>query len=1202
MSQNKVKWTPMQKAAIDARNKTLLVSAAAGSGKTAVLTERIISRLCDKENPGDISRMLIVTFTKAAANELKTRISRAISRAIADDVGNRHLSRQLLLLSSAKICTIHSFCLDVIKKNLKKLDFPNAMSVAGDAEIKLLAKEIMDGVINDAYADRLDTLSVSEFTLLADMLSSTSSDEAICEILLSLYDKKLSSFPEGIEFIKYCADELSRDSEKSFFESKHGKILLKRSVDFFNFLRNDYNNLLKELKCDETAYEKYIACFSDELAFIEAVTDELERGLTEGAANRASAFSVITLPSLPRGYDTPIKEKYKSLRNELRSYHRDELLPLLLSDEEEIKSASKMSARLLNVVYGLLEVFEKRFSDEKKRLGRLDFADIERYAYKLLLNNGEPSDIAKELALSFDEIYIDEYQDTNSIQDMIFSSIARCDNRFMVGDIKQSIYGFRGAVPENFSGYRDAFELYDPDKASNSDSNTIFLSNNFRCDANVVDFCNVVFSTLMKNTSGRVAYYDSDDLVCSKSDGEISNVPVKVVLAGVEDNTEDLMSESDYVASEIRRLISCEYKKDGSRISPCDIAVLVRHNSTSIPIEEALNALGIKTTNNVATEFFENSEILLVMALLNVIDNPLRDIYLAGVLKSPLFGFTIDELVKIRAFKSKCPLYDALTAYAELTGDEKANGFLSALARFRTLASGNQVDRLIRKLYSECSLFAVAAANAAPGTPPEAARENLMLLYKYARDFEASSFKGLSSFIKYVDDIIDQKTTLPGASSKSASDDNVQIMTIHHSKGLEFPVVFVVGAHKKVNTRDTSDPILTDRHAGMSIDLPGILSGTKIKTLHKLALEEAIKENSYEEEMRVLYVAYTRARERLYVSGSFKSAEEEYSKALLSSSNVCPHVIMKPLSFMRLTLIALLSRDYTDKSKCEIIFPTAVDAAHTEDNAQTEELDSSNAEAIINAIKENINFRYPFAGAVDIPAKLSVSALSSSVLDIFGDRNPDTESADELVERMNSTVPSFMLESKPERTAAERGTATHEFMQFCDFESIEKHGFDAELERMVTHGFILSENAILVSKDQVCAFFEGKLYNEVIKNACDTYREHRFNIELPALLFTSDPVKKEALQDEKLFIQGIIDCFVDNGDGTYTLIDYKTDHLPDQFKNDPTIFEKILAKRHCDQLKYYKAALEIITKKKVSRTFIYSFALNKEIDVTKMLI
>ena len=1196
MSQNKVNWTPMQKAAIDARNKTLLVSAAAGSGKTAVLIERIISRLCDKENPGDISRMLIVTFTKAAANELKTRISRAISRAIADDVGNRHLSRQLLLLSSAKICTIHSFCLDVIKKNLKKLDLPDAVSVAGDAEIKLLAKDIMDGVINDAYANRLEKPSATDFSILADMLSSASSDDAIGELLLSLYDKKLSSYPEGIDFIRDCANELLSDISKSFFESRHGSILIRKAIAFFKFLKNDYDSLLCELKGDTTAYEKYIPCFSDESAFIEAITDELERGLFDNAKKRVSAFSVITLPTLPRGYDTPIKEKYKSLRNDLRNYLRDEFAPLLLADENEIKYASKLSADLLFTVYELLFAFEKRFSEEKKRLGRLDFADIERFAYKLLITDGKPSEIADEIASGFDEIYIDEYQDTNSLQDMIFSSISRPDNRFMVGDIKQSIYGFRGAVPENFSGYRDAFELYEPDIESKSDSNTIFLSNNFRCDANVVDFCNTVFSTLMKNTSGRVAYYDSDDLVCSKGDGELSNVPVKVVLAGNDDNEEGLISESKYVASEINRLIACERKKDGSSISPSDIAVLVRHNSTSIAIEDALNDIGIKTTNNVSTDFFENSEILLVMALLNVIDNPLRDIYLAGVLKSPIFGFTLDELVRIRAHKSKCPLYDALVDYSEQTNDEKCKSFLDSLARFRTLASGNQVDRLIRKLYSECSLFAIAAANAAPGTPPEAARENLMLLYKYARDFEASSFKGLSSFIKYVDDIIEQKTTLPGASSKSASDDNVQIMTIHHSKGLEFPVVFVVGTHKKTSTRDTSAPVLIDRHAGASIDLPGILSGTKIKTLHKLALEEALKENSFEEEMRVLYVAYTRARERLYVTGSFKSAQDEYFKALIDSANVCPHVIMRPLSFMRLTLIALLSRDYTAKDKCEIIFPLEDDYAHESDE-EIQDLSSeiSDNSQIINTIRENLEFRYPFAGAVDIPAKLSV------VLDSFGDRQISFESSSDLLERINSTIPAFMLENKPEHTAAERGTATHEFMQFCDFDSFEKNGFDFELERLVSCGFILPENAMLVSKSKVCAFFESKLYTGLIKNTREIHREHRFNVELPAHLFTSDPAKKSALQNEKLFIQGIIDCFVDNGDGTYTLIDYKTDHLPDEFKDDPGIFEKILAKRHSDQLKYYKEALEIITKKKVSRTLIYSFALEKEIDITRLV-
>ncbi|MBQ7821192.1 MAG: UvrD-helicase domain-containing protein [Clostridia bacterium] len=1200
MSKPLVKWTPMQSAAIDTRDKTLLISAAAGSGKTAVLTERIIKRLCDKNDPADISRMLIVTFTKAAAAELKTRISRSISSAIASDSFNRHLSRQLLLLGSAKICTIHSFCLDVIKSNLKLLGLPEGISVGSEPEIKLMAKEVMTDIINDAYRGVfVQGHEAQNFLSLSDMFSLGGSDEPMIESFLAIYDK-LNSYPEGTVFLRTCADEMFSEADMPFFETKHGKIVIERAADHLKYLLVKYNDISEKIKDDKVAYEKYIVPLSDEISFLESVTSVISQGKFDLVKEYLTAFAFITLPRLPKGYECEYKAAYQDLRKELKAFIGDELKPLIEADQSVISENSRQSAALILDLYHILSGFDIKFKEEKKRISRMDFSDIERYAFELLVKDGEPTDLAHEISHSFDEIYIDEYQDTNSIQDMIFSVISRKDNRFMVGDIKQSIYGFRGAAPENFSRYRDSFEMYDPDVESRSTASTIFLSNNFRCDSTVVDFCNTVFKTLFKNTSGRVPYYDSDDLLCSKADGHDSTVPVNVVLAGVDDNEDGFVGESEYVAKEIKRLISTEKKKDGTPVTASDIAVLVRYNSTSIPIENALNKLGIMTTNNVPTEFFENSEILLVMSLLNTIDNPMRDIYLAGVLKSPLFSFTLDELVQIRASKPQGTLYEALIAYTEATGFEKGKFFLARLDYFRTLASGTQVDRLIRKLYSECSLFSLVCVNTTIGTSPEEARENLMLLYKYARDFESSSFKGLSSFIKYVDDIIAEKTKLPGASSKAPSSDNVRIMTMHHSKGLEFPVVFVVGAQKKVNTKDIAEPVLIDRHTGVSIDLPGILPGTRMKTLHKTALESAIKENSFEEEMRVLYVAYTRARERLYVTGQFRKPADEYTKAAETAENICPHVIMKPHSYMQWTLISLIANDYISPERCTLTIPESSFECDSEaDEKPTVEHDTELAKKMLERIKANLDFKYPHSDSVNIPAKLSVSDLHGDVLDTDRSLFPVTEDAKAVLAGINETTPRFISEKDTDITAADRGTATHEFMQFCDFGSAEANGIEYEIDRMVKMSFITEESAKLIDKKQASDFFVSSLYLEKIKKASSILREHRFNVKLPASLFTRDSHRKAALADESLFVQGIIDCFIENDDGTYTLIDYKTDHIPREYRDNESEFEHVLAKRHYSQLSYYKKALEIITKKKVSEVLIYSFALGRSIDITK---
>ncbi len=1195
MENNAVKWTPMQAAAIETRNKTLLVSAAAGSGKTAVLTERIVKRLCDNENPADISRMLVVTYTKAAANELKARISKAVSAAIADDPGNKHLRKQLLLLTSAKISTIHSFCFDVIKKNLKKLGLPGAVSVANAPEILLLSRDVMTKVIDDAYNGVFEPEHVPEsFLDLADIFSPRANDNALCEALISLYSALLN-YPESIDFLKICSEQLKSEASLPIYKSAHGKIILAKISSYAGYLLGEYNAFEPKVRSDNIVYEKYAPLLSDEISFLASLKDNIEKENYDLAEKIFKAYSKSNLPPI-RNYTTPLKDEYQALRKLFKENIIDRLNVIFNTDPEILAEETMTTAGLLYTLYCLLYRYDKIFSEEKKRLGRLDFSDLERYALDLLVENGKPTDIAREFSDSFDEIYIDEYQDTNFVQDMIFSSISKPDNRFMVGDIKQSIYGFRGAAPENFSNYRDSFPVFESTEITGEVASTIFLANNFRCDKTVIDFCNTVFSCIFRNATGRVTYYDSDDLVCSKSGGNKDTAPVNIVLAGSPGDDGQYMSESDYIAHEIKRLLTSEKKKDGTLYKPSDIAILTKVKASSVPIEKALNNLGIKTSNSIETEFFENSEILLVMSLLNTIDNPMRDIYLAGTLKSPLFSFTLDDLVTVRAFDRESSLYEALVAYTDETGFEKGKIFLEKLSYFRTLASGTQVDRLIRKLYHECGLFSIVASGMPDGSKPEGARDNLMLLYKYARDFESSSFKGLSSFIKYIDDIIAQKTKIPVTSSANGAD-SVQIMTIHHSKGLEFPVVFVASSHKAPNTTDRSKTVLIDKHAGASVDIPGILPGMKRKTFHKTALEFAYDDNMFEENMRVVYVALTRARERLYITGEYPDPKAEYETVKKLATNICPHTILKKHSHMRLVLIPIIAADYESTGNCAIIMPKLDDFIEA-DSCETPEAktyDKALGANILKSVRDRLDFRYPFASALDIPAKLSVSDLSDGILDTIVSL---TDSEASLADKLSQIRPDFASKSIKEATAADRGTATHIFMQFCDFDYAEKHGVEKEIKRMLSANYFTEDTAELISRDSVSKFFDGSFYNEVIKKSCKLWREYRFNVELPASAFSKDCDKRKALSGESLFVQGIIDCFVENSNGTYTLIDYKTDHMPFSMLGNEAAFENLLAQRHCMQLTYYKRALEIITKKPVEKVVIYSFALNKAIDIT----
>lgn len=1195
MGNTSVKWTPMQKAAIELKDRTMLISAAAGSGKTAVLTERIIERLCDPQSPGDISRMLIVTFTKAAASELKTRISKAIAEAAAQDGTNTHLRRQLLLLPSAKISTIHSFCFDVIKRNIKALELPDGLGVANETEMAILSRELMDEIIDCAYSEvESERLGIKDISALSDIFARGGTDRSMCDSLISLYGA-LGSYPDGIEFLKLEADRILEDSEKSFLKTRHGGIILSHLAAHAEYLKKEYERISEAMRGEEEL-EKYIPIVCDELSLLTSLHDELNCALAENIKKRLRSFEFVRLPSLKRGYASELANEFKEARAQLKDFIRGELTPIIDTDQETLSHISETSAKLLYDAYALLKAFDDAFSSEKRKLAKLDFADLERYAYKLLVSNGEPTETARELAREYDEIYIDEYQDTNAIQDLIFKCVARDNNRFMVGDIKQSIYSFRGAAPESFAHYRDSFEPYTSDSISSNAPCTIFLSDNFRCDYTVTSFCNTIFSSLFKACGGGVNYCDSDDLVCSKAGGKDMTVPVKIVLAKKQSDDDDgYICEAEYIAGEVKRLLSSEKRKDGKPISPGDIAILVRAKNASVKIEEALRSLGIPTSNDIETEFFEKPEILLVMSLLNVIDDPLRDIYLAGALRSPIFNFTLDELITIRAYKTEGALYDALCAYTDATLFEKGRDFIKRLEHFRAIASGSKVDRLISRLYRECSLFAIVANDASSKHKSDDAREDLMLLYKYARDFEGSSFKGLSSFIHYVEDIIAQKKKLKGASSKAASGKAVEIMTIHRSKGLEFPVVFLAASQKTTDAKGNEQALLTHRHAGASIDLPALYPGTKFKTLHREALEISLDEDRYEEELRVLYVALTRARERLYVTGEFKDPAAEYDKAKRLSTNICRYTIMHKLSYMQLVLMPVLASSMIYEKGCEVIFPQRFvdEAAYdvSEEAANTYKRDSRELEAL----KERMSYRYPFAELGRIPSKLSVSELSEDVLDLGDERATDNDYEKRLCEKLAQRKPKLMMSSLERApSAADIGTATHVFMQFCDLEAIERRGIEHEIARMLSLGYISCETAEMIDRDAIKRFFASELYKSEIKSGKKIRREYRFNVKFPAACFTRLKDKREALRGESIFVQGIIDCFTENDDGSYTVIDYKTDACTASAE----VFERILAQRHAPQLTYYMCALEMLTKKKVTRVLIYSFALGRAIDIT----
>jgi len=1192
------KWTDGQLSAINARGCDLLVSAGAGSGKTAVLTERIIRRLTDENSPCEISRMLVVTYTKAAAGELKERIAKAITEALALQPKNRRLARQITALDRAKISTIHSFCLDILKEN-QSADLPSSFRIADAAEIALLRKSIMDELIEDCYSGKATGGDIAGFEEFADNFVGNKDDEALAQVFLGI-ETKLSSFAEHIDFITASENELRTVTD--FSNSRFAKEIFDLIKGKFTLYRDTIAPAMPELTDNPKLAKAYLPAFKADIEYCDRVLAAVDSGSYEKLTEAMNGYNKIGLTNPGKVEFTKEVLDAKGARKDFTDDAEKLTKKLFSLTSEKLIGNCKKTADMLCKLHRILEMFLDRFAEEKRTRGIVDFGDLERMAYRLLIKDGKPTDTAKAISERFDEIYIDEYQDVNSVQDAIFAAVSNGRNRFMVGDIKQSIYGFRGAEPHIFSDYRNRFGKVEG--RTENDGRAVFLQNNFRCDDTVIKFSNLVSECLFTGGRGDIPFLSEDKLIHSK-EGEESGEPCKVVLiesspAAAPDDEEEYTdsiaaSEVEYIADEAARLLKNGKKNDGTPIRPGDIAILMLSpKAAADTFGEAFARRGIPFHNSGATGFFENSEVLLALCLMNIIDNPTRDIYLAGALRSPIFGFTLSELIGIRRSKKQGALYDALRHYSENTHCKKCAEFLETLDKWRSKAIGMPVDRLLWYIYTETDLMALVYDK-----DSAVRRANLMLLYEYARRFEASSFKGLYNFIRYVSDIIEEKAQIEGAAVSSEDSDAVQLMTIHHSKGLEYPICFIAGTGKKFNDKELSNNIIIERSLGIATKLSDTTGFARYDTPIRQALVKRLADSQLEEEMRVLYVAMTRARERLYITGEVKKAQKLLDTCSDDAERLSRYVIMRNVGFMRWILTALEHYKLTHDDKPPVtveIVNGALEDTDTDISDEKEVCGTVVSDELRLLVMERMGFVYPKAAASKLPAKLSVSKLVPTLLDEdAAELDTDTKPY-----RFEEKRPKFLDSTADAPTGAERGTATHLFMQFCDYSRFKEFSTDIaatvkdEALRLANSRYFTPRMASLVNTEQLAAFFEGDTFAEICA-AKKVWREHRFNVRLPASDFTENTELAEALKDETVLVQGVIDCFYENPDGTVTLIDYKTDYVPRGMQTDEA--KAMLLDRHRMQLLYYKGALEKISAKKVARVAIYSFALGCEIEV-----
>ena len=1181
-------WTPSQRDAIETKNTDLLVSAGAGSGKTSVLTERLVRRITEG---GDIGRMLVVTFGNAAASDIRDKLREELTRAYAAQPANRHLRNQLYRLSDARVCTVHSFCLEIIKNNFSLLGASPRLRVADGAERAVISRRSADECVEWFFENGGD-----DFFGLVSNFDDEKSDGGFVELIMSIYDK-IRSYPDYLGFLDRTSAALAGDVSAA----ESGGVF---ACSAGSVIRGETRRLLGKaltLSRKLTEFAELTAVSERNIAPCEEVGRQIELlfcALENGySAFREAVRSYSVPPLYTRGMDAEQAEVLKREKEKIKKYV-DRIAFLYTRDEAAVISDIAKTAGLLDVFSRVIKKYDELYSKAKRRISAADFPDLEHMALALLaVKEGDggysPTPVCLHIRENTDEIYIDEYQDINALQDLIFTLVSRGGNRFMVGDVKQSIYRFRNAEPDIFLAYRNAFE-------DGKKGRCITLRENFRCGRCIIDFVNAVFSPVYtKENTG--TDYKKEALVFSKG-GSGPDIPVRAALcdlSGGANTEEGVAAEARFVAGEIKRLVSEGYLPDGKKISYSDIAVLFRSvKGLAEPFEKEFRRAGIPFQSAGSTSLMQRPEIQLALSVLKAVDNPSDDIAVAATMRSPVFSFTAEELYEIARCSDAVCFYDKVIAYtapyrnanrargkrwrpaggrrlpragvrnvrcgapvplkikkADMELSKKCCGFVGELVYLRTVARGCASHTMIWTVLERCSLSAIAESD------DDGVRKTTALrrLYALAYEFEKNSFKGLSAFLDHFDSICEgYAADGPEISFSPSGEDCVRLMSVHKSKGLEFPVCFVAGLGKKFNFKDTSAPFLLDPSYGAAFRLrEGAVPGVR-DTLLRRAAAVSERKKLICDELRILYVALTRGRDILYVSASVKDPDcgrPDFEDTKSYADWLVPALKLMPANMADVRLIDPLSPEGAEET------------GFSAPPAPAGNGDASEAAAAA------AGYDYPYAAACASVAKMSVSELRKGLLD-----DSDYERVSKPADF--ESLPSFISGASPD--PALRGTANHLFMQFASFDNVDANGVEAEIERLCGINMISAEQARLIDVASAEKFFAGPLYAEMRASRA-LYREKRFTVSESDGRFV--PVPGEAV-----LIQGVVDCFYLNPDGTFTVVDYKTDRVPDSPQG-----EELLRRRHSLQLGYYCRAVSRMTGRPVSAAYLYSFPLGRAV-------
>jgi ATP-dependent helicase/nuclease subunit A len=1235
-------WTEDQWKAIMAKDRNILVAAAAGSGKTAVLVERIIQKILSPDDPVNVDELLVVTFTSASAAEMRHRIGEALEAAIIQNPKSRNLRTQLSLLNKAPISTLHSFCMEVIRKYYYLIDLDPSFRIADETEAQLLRDEVIDELFEAEYGKEDN----EAFFTLVDTFTNDRSDVDLQEIVRDIYDFARSS-PLPNQYLQkiismYEVENITRLEELPFIETllydvelqlEAAKELIKQALE-----------LTKLPGGPAPKAENFV----DDLNMIDTLIlaqkdswETLYQAMQSWAFGRAKTVK-------GDQYDKAITEKATKLRDKAKKKIQDLQGQLFSRRPESFLQDMSNMLPIIQTLVTLVQAFSERFAAKKQEKGIVDYSDLEHYCLEILMSGNNdvgglfPSDAAIAYRSHFKEVFVDEYQDTNMVQETILKLVSKDDgengNLFMVGDVKQSIYRFRLAEPNLFLGKYNSF-THD----GSSPGLRIDLARNFRSRHEVLDATNFLFKQIMGEKVGEIEYDERAELKPGASYPENESYSVELLLMDLEEGNEktpekteeessvdeefdpeDLEKsqlEARMIAGKIKELIqegSQVYNPRTKSMRPLmyrDVVILLRSMTWAPQIIEEFKQRGIPVYANLSTGYFEATEVSIMMSLLRVIDNPVQDIPLAAVLRSPIVGLNETELAKIRIYQKRGSFWDAVSAFCRQKPSEDEEGFYEKirsfyelLGKWRMLARQGSLADLIWQLYRDTQFYDFVG-----GLPGGKQRQaNLRALYDRARQYEETSFRGLFRFLRFIERMTERGGDLGAARALGEQEDVVRIMTIHSSKGLEFPIVFIAGLAKDFNMKDIRKSYMLDKEYGFAAKYVNVEKRFSYPSLPQLAFKRKKKMEMLAEEMRILYVALTRAKEKLYLLGSVKDAAKQIEQWMETASNhewlLKDYVRASAKGYLDWIGPALIRhRDMQDLVQTvsdgqqvwngigEHPSKWTVKRLTRADLKKQEIIEESVDDDFLSLVMEmkDVPVQSPFAEEVNqrlswkyLYPDASSHRSKQSVSEIKRQREiSDEYSGTELVRKFKKSVlarPRFMQEKS--LSPAERGTAMHLVMQHVDLSKpISLDSIKEQLQWMINQELMTEEQAQVMNPELIFQFFESPIGRRLVSSK-NVQREIPFTLTLDAKEVYMDWKEEQ----EQVFVQGVIDCIFEDESGL-VLLDYKSDGINDRFKGGFEQARPTLEKRYKLQIDLYTKAIEKIWKRKVDERYLFFF-------------